>query len=415
MLRHLVAEQPVAVEEETHPKVQQAAEQPVAEIPAGEQRADPPKRRGPNINHSVARTLHNFPEDTIIPLTMDKETKTFVGTSAAKFATECGIVIRNVCPMNFHTWDSVPKEVKTLMYEKLEGSFELLRADNVFMEYVDARLRAQWKRTRGVLSQHWKKNGGKTNPLVARSNMKPDCRSEEDWNHLCNYWELEKTRKYSDKMEANRAKQVNISRGGSRSISNHVFQMHTRILSKYQHYIKLTDKSQDSIAPSPLQVYYRLHYNVKKQGWLNDHSRIEYENILEHKKAAVEKLALEGTVITTTIEYNIEKEAINSVCGKQKTLQSAWQVGVGPVLRKKDSWMNTSVQSSHQDSSHTNEDLKNQVIALKKELEHSNDKYQRMSEFISTKFPEFANIISTPVTDEATDSEGPSDDSYHTT
>ncbi|KAD2392819.1 hypothetical protein E3N88_39796 [Mikania micrantha] len=156
---------------------------------------------------------------------MDKETKTFVGTSTTKFATECGIVIRNVCPMNFHTWDSVPKEVKTLMYEKLEGSFELLRADNVFMEYVDARLRAQWKRTRGVLSQHWKKNGGKTNPLVARSNMKPDCRSKEDWNHLCNYWELEKTRKYSDKMEANRAKQVNISRGGSRSISNHVFQM----------------------------------------------------------------------------------------------------------------------------------------------------------------------------------------------
>ncbi|KAL8255342.1 hypothetical protein R6Q59_033563 [Mikania micrantha] len=107
--------------------------------------------------------------------------------------------------------------------------------------------------------------------------------------------------------------------------------------------------------------------------------------------------------------------ATNSVCGKQKTLQSAWQVGVGPVLRKKDSWMNTSVQSSHQDSSHTNEDLKNQVIALKKELEHSNEKYQRMSEFICTKFPEFANIISTPVTDEATDSEGPSDNTYHTT
>ncbi|KAD4385310.1 hypothetical protein E3N88_25478 [Mikania micrantha] len=164
-----VAEQPVAVEEETDPEVQHATEQPVAERPAGEQRADPLKRRGPNINHSVARTLHNLPEGTKIPLTMDKQTKTFVGTSATKFATECGIVIRN-------------------------GSFELLRADNVFMEYVDARLRAHWKRTRGVLSQHWKKNGGKTNPLVARSNMKPDCRSEEDWNHLCNYWELEKTR-----------------------------------------------------------------------------------------------------------------------------------------------------------------------------------------------------------------------------
>ncbi|KAL8228419.1 hypothetical protein R6Q57_016003 [Mikania cordata] len=323
--------QPVAVEEETDHEVQHVAEQ--AEIPAVEQHVDPPKRRGPNINHSVARSLHNLPEGTKIPLTMDKETKTFVGTSATKFATECGIVIRNVCPMNFHTWDSIPKEVKTLMYEKLEGSFELLRADNVFMEYVDARLRAQWKRTRGVLSQHWKKSGGKSNPLVARSNMKPGCRSEEDWNHLCNYWELEKTK----------------------------------------------------------------------------------ENIIEHKKAAVEKLILEGTVITTAIEHNLEKEAIKSVCGKQKTLQSAWQVGVGPVLRKKDSWMNTGVQSSHQDSSHTNEDLKNQVIALKKELEHSNEKYQRMSEFISTKFPEFVNIISMSVTDEATDSEGLSGDSYHTT
>ncbi|KAL8265301.1 hypothetical protein R6Q59_023431, partial [Mikania micrantha] len=74
--------------------------------------------------------------------------------------------------------------------------------------------------------------------------------------------------------------------------------------------------------PCPLQVYYKLHYNVKKQSWKNDHSRIEY------------------------------------------------------------------------------------VIALKKELEHSNDMYQRISEFISTKFPEFEKIISTLVADEANDLEG---------
>ncbi|KAL8213798.1 hypothetical protein R6Q57_003247 [Mikania cordata] len=111
-------------------------------------------------------------------------------------------------------------------------------------------------------------------------------------------------------------------------------------------------------------------------------------------------------MITTAIVYNLEKEAIQSVCGKQKTLQSAWE---------EDSWMNTSVQSPHQDSSHTNEDLKNHVIALKKELEHSDEKYQRMSEFISTKFPENENIISTPVTNETHASERLSDDSYHTT
>lgn len=70
----------------------------------------------------------------------------------------------------------------------------MLRTDNVFMDYVNSRLQAQWKRTRGVLSQHWKNNGGKTNPQLARENMKPDCRSQDDWNHLCNYWELEKTR-----------------------------------------------------------------------------------------------------------------------------------------------------------------------------------------------------------------------------
>lgn len=63
-----------------------------------------------------------MPEGSKIPLTMDKVTKSFLGTSATYFATECGIVVRNVCPMNFHTWDSVPEDVKTLMYEKLEVS-----------------------------------------------------------------------------------------------------------------------------------------------------------------------------------------------------------------------------------------------------------------------------------------------------
>ncbi|KAJ0626203.1 hypothetical protein HanLR1_Chr01g0009331 [Helianthus annuus] len=73
------------------------------------------------------------------------------------------------------------------MYGKLEGKFELLRTDNVLMEYVNSRLHIQWKRSRGVLSQHWKNNGGKTNPRLARSNMHGDCRNQEDWNHLCDY------------------------------------------------------------------------------------------------------------------------------------------------------------------------------------------------------------------------------------
>ncbi|KAJ0818372.1 hypothetical protein HanPI659440_Chr00c02g0707451 [Helianthus annuus] len=124
---------------------------------------------------------------------MDKYTIAFVGTSATDFATECGIIIRNFCPMNYHKWDSVPEDAKALMYEKLEGKFALLRTGAVFMEYVNSRLHAQWKRTRGIWSQHWKQNGGKTNPQLARTKRKSDCRSQE-WNHLCDYWELEKTK-----------------------------------------------------------------------------------------------------------------------------------------------------------------------------------------------------------------------------
>lgn len=63
-----------------------------------------------------------MPEGSKIALTMDEGTKAFVGTSATAFATECGIVIRNFCPMNYHSWDSIPKEATNLMYEKLEVS-----------------------------------------------------------------------------------------------------------------------------------------------------------------------------------------------------------------------------------------------------------------------------------------------------
>ncbi|MFS8026839.1 putative transposase, Ptta/En/Spm, plant [Helianthus anomalus] len=228
-----------------------------------QQSVDPPKRRGPNLNLSVNRTLKDLPEGSKIPLRMDEHTISFIGTSATDFATECGIIMRNICPMNYHTWESVPEDAKTLMYEKLEGKFELLRTNTIFMEYVNARLHAQWKRTRGKWSEHWKKNGGKTNPQLARSKRKSDCPIQE-WNHLCDYWELEKTKKYSDKMEANRAKQVNISRGGSRSIANHTYQM-------------INPETQ--MPPSPLELYHKLHFNATKQGWLNENSRIEYVSI----------------------------------------------------------------------------------------------------------------------------------------
>ncbi|MFS7966175.1 putative transposase, Ptta/En/Spm, plant [Helianthus anomalus] len=273
---------------------------------------------------------------------MDEHTISFVGTSATDFATECGITMHNFCPMNYHTWELVPEDAKTLMSEKLEVSWKIRVIANKYNFYgvCECSTHAQWKRTRGKWSEHWKKNGGKTNPQLARSKRKFDCPIQE-WNHLCDYWELEKTKKYSDKMEANRAKQV-ISRRGSRSIANHTFQM-------------INPETQ--IPPSPLEVYHKLHFNATKQGWLNENSRIEYENIIEHKQAALDELNSKGITITTTMEHQLEKEAIKSVCGRKKTIQSAWEVGVGPVLRKKDSWMKSVAESSQRDSSE-NESLR---------------------------------------------------------
>ncbi|KAM0039115.1 hypothetical protein Hdeb2414_s0012g00378301 [Helianthus debilis subsp. tardiflorus] len=281
-------------------------------------------------------------------------TKGFVGRTATQFANECGIVMRSVCPMNFHKWESVPADIKNLMYEKLQGKFNLLRTDRVFMGYVDSRLHYQWKRTRGELSAHWKNNGGKTNPWLARSMMKSNCRSPEDWNHLCDYWELESTRRYSDQMECNRGKQVVTSRGGSRSIANHVYHM---------------------------------------------------ANIIQHKEEAVAKLISNGTTITTTMDHELEKEAIESVCAKKKTTKSAWKVGVGPVFRKKDFWMTSEAGSSQPSSSET-EALRNQVALLEEKLKQSNENSEKMLMFMSSKFPDFESSISAHVSGGANDLDG---------
>ncbi|MFS7999335.1 hypothetical protein Hanom_Chr12g01164831 [Helianthus anomalus] len=87
----------------TNTRATTTAEQPVGTEQVDiEQSVNPPKRRGPSLNRSVTRTLENLPEGSKIPLIMDKYTIAFVGTSAADFATECGIIIRNFCPMNYH-------------------------------------------------------------------------------------------------------------------------------------------------------------------------------------------------------------------------------------------------------------------------------------------------------------------------
>ncbi|XP_076933515.1 uncharacterized protein LOC143599444, partial [Bidens hawaiensis] len=148
---------------------------------------DEPKRRGRSINRSAINALENLPEGSKISLTIAPGTKNFVGTSATQFATECGIVIRSVCPLKYHKWDLVPQDVKNQMYEKIQVRFNLLRENKAFMEHVDSQIHTQWKRTRGTLSDYWKSNGGYTNPELARSKTKPGYRSEEDWKDMCDY------------------------------------------------------------------------------------------------------------------------------------------------------------------------------------------------------------------------------------
>ena len=113
----------------------------------------------------------------------------------------------------------------------------------------------------------------------------------------------------------------------------------------------------------------------------------------------MEKLISEGTTVTTSMEHEIEKDAIKSVCGRKKTIQSGQEVGVGPVLRKKDRWMKSIAESTQRDSSE-NEVLRNKVITLEAEQKRDKDKYENMFKFISTKFPDFENTIATQAVDE---------------
>ena len=71
----------------------------------------------------------------------------------------------------------------------MQLKFEIQRQDLDFMLRLDYKMKKQWVRTRGVLKKHWENNGGMTNPELARTKMKDDCRSQEDWNALCMLWE----------------------------------------------------------------------------------------------------------------------------------------------------------------------------------------------------------------------------------
>ncbi|KAL4565074.1 hypothetical protein LXL04_029156 [Taraxacum kok-saghyz] len=60
------------------------------------------------------------------------------------------------------------------------------------------------------------------------------------------------------------------------------------------------------------------------------------ENIVKMKEDECAKLDSAGTTITPEMEYEIEKNAVTTVCSKPKTILSGWESSSGPVMRKKD-------------------------------------------------------------------------------
>ncbi|KAL4567206.1 hypothetical protein LXL04_022782 [Taraxacum kok-saghyz] len=265
------------------------------------------RRRGPNINKKATQVLDNLKEShsaARLTLTRDIYTMKFVGDSATYFATEVGIVIRKYCPLEFHTWEKVPNENKEDMMDRLRVKFQKPHKDKALVKCVEMHLQRQWKRTRSTLKAHWK---------------------------------------YVDQMKQNREKLMVPSRGGSRSIANHKYAM--------------TDKN-TQLQTNPIKLYHKLHFKTK---WINDE-----KNIVKMKDDECAKLVSAGTTITLEMEYEIEKNAITTVCSKPKTLLSECESSSGPVMRKKDIPYFSASESS-QSTSKDDEEWKSKYVALEEE------------------------------------------------
>ncbi|KAL4554936.1 hypothetical protein LXL04_037545 [Taraxacum kok-saghyz] len=173
-------------------------------------------------------------------------------------------------------------------------------------------------------------------------------------------------------MKQNREKLVVPSRGGSRSIANHKYAM--------------TDKN-TQLQPNPIKLYHKLHFKTK---WINDESRIEYENIVKMKDDECAKLVSAGTTITPEMEYEIEKNASSS----------------GPVMRKKDIPYFLASESS-QSTSKDDEEWKGKYVALEEEqrinkeelriyqkkFKRSEEKSEKLSQFLISKFPDAQDLL----------------------
>ncbi|KAL4577457.1 hypothetical protein LXL04_013566 [Taraxacum kok-saghyz] len=178
------------------------------------------------------------------------------------------------------------------------------------------------------------------------------------------------------------------SRGSSRSIANH----------KYA----TTDKN-TQLQPNPIKLYHKLHFKTK---WINDESRIEYENIVKMKEDECAKLVSAGTTITPKMEYEIEKNAVTTACSKPKTILSGWESSSGPVMRKKDIPYFSASESS-QSTSKNDEEWKSKYDALEEEhrinkeelriyqekFKRSEEKSENLCQFLISKFPDAQDML----------------------
>ena len=120
------------------------------------------------------------------------------------------------------------------------------------------------------------------------------------------------------------------------------------------------------------------------------------------------------TQITTVMEHEVERQAIKSVCGRKKTIQSAWEVGVGLVMRKKDYWMKEAAESSQQADSTPKQNSTeiNELRAKVSELEPYKRNYEKLAKFLSQKFPDFESTIDSPNTTEGDGNGDGNDDPF---
>ena len=80
------------------------------------------RRRDPNVNRQDAANLVKALPGSRITLLPDEHTLKFVGQLEVWFAIECGIVVWQDCPMQYHFWRDVPVDVKAWMIHSLAAS-----------------------------------------------------------------------------------------------------------------------------------------------------------------------------------------------------------------------------------------------------------------------------------------------------